>query len=532
MPKLSVQDPMGQARVFEWDADGLTIGRSTDAGLILDDSSASRLHARITRESGRYTVRDLNSGNGLYVNGERVMQQVLVNRDRIQVGRCELTFDDTGGPPAVRFSETDASNSAILVRRVEDAIGSAGVQVADGAGAATTEAELEALRKKARILTLMFQLGKTLSGAFSLEEVYRQVSRLLLEVCPADRVLILEREGTDEALRLAYRVEAGNIRSPRDQNRTVSRTVTRKVMTERVTLLSSNASLDPELQGRSVVLQQIRSVICAPLLARDEVQGVIYLDQGEVSAFTLEDLEVVNAVAAQTAIALENVHALKRLTREAEARAAYSRFLPAHVVEDLLQRPDSLKLGGANQIATVLFADVRGFTRLSGSLPPEDVVAMLNEYFGEMTEIIFEQGGTLDKYIGDGLMALFGAPYAGPDDAINAVRAAMAMQGRLELLREQFRSEGGHWNDLKIGIGVYTGLVTVGYVGSARRLDYTAIGDTVNMAARLESNAPPGAIYISQSTYEGLSGQFPCRPLQVKVKGKDEPLDCYQVLWE
>jgi adenylate cyclase len=183
-------------------------------------------------------------------------------------------------------------------------------------------------------------------------------------------------------------------------------------------------------------------------------------------------------------------------------------------------------------VATVLFADIRGFTTLAATLEPEQVVAILNEYFGEMTEIIFAHGGTLDKYIGDGLMALFGAPYEGPEDAANAVRAAVAMQRRMEHLKTHFRPKDGSGAAVEIGIGINTGLVTVGYVGSARRTDYTAIGDTVNMAARLENNAPRGGIYIARSTFECLKGEFSCRGLQVKVKGKEEPVDCYQVLWE
>jgi adenylate cyclase len=432
----------------------------------------------------------------------------------------------------VRFADTDSVEGVVLVRRVEDAASPVQVRIAGAAGVSATEEELEALRKKARILTLMYELGKTLKGTISLAEVYRQVSLLLLEVCAADRVLILEREESGAGVRVARREDARD-GDALAQNRPVSRTVTQKVMAERVTLLSSNASMDPTLAlNQSVVLQQLRSVICAPLLVRDEVQGVIYLDQGKVDAFTQDDLDVVNAVAAQAAIALEYVQALERLTHEAQARAAYSRFLPAHVVENLLQSPESLKLGGANQIATVLFADIRGFTRLSALLDPEEVVAILNEYFGEMTEIIFEHGGTLDKFIGDGLMALFGAPYASPDDPINAVRAAVAMQQRMETLKEHFRPKKGGGKAVRIGVGIYTGLVTVGYVGSARRLDYTAIGDTVNMASRLESNAPASGIYIGQSTFEGLRGQFPCRDLQIKVRGKDEPLGCHQVLWE
>jgi len=528
MLKLLVEDPLGNRRPFESDADELTVGRAVGVGLRLEDGRASRLHARLNRTAEGYVIADLNSGNGLFVNDERVTQRVLADGDVIRVGHSRIVVESVGVPPRLRFSESEPDQGSVVIRRVEDLTGTAGPEDTD---AGPPDIELHALRKKARILRLMFDLGNTLKGSVSLEEVYQQVSDLLLEVCAPDRVLILERDDSVDGLRLAYSGVPSD--EAVDRNRTISRTITQKVIAERVSLLSSNALMDPALaHGKSIVLQQIRSVICAPLLVRNEVQGVIYIDQRKIGAFSVEDLDVVNAVAAETAIALENVHALERLTREAEARAAYSRFLPPHVVEDLLHHPDTLRLGGTNQTATILFADIRGFTRISALLNPEHVVAMLNEYFGAMTEIIFEHGGTLDKYIGDGLMALFGAPYAGPDDSANAVAAAIAMQKRMSTMKEQLRDNGEEWQELTIGIGINTGIVTVGYVGSARRLDYTAIGDAVNMASRLENHAPAGTIYMSQSTYEGLRGRFECRPLQIKVKGKDEPLDCYQVLPE
>ncbi len=528
MPRLLIEDAQGRKSIFELDVKELVVGRAADAGLVLEDGRASRRHACITRHSGVSTIKDLNSGNGLYVNGQRVIEKVLANGDVIQVGHSKLVFEDGADPSQVQFAENDTAQDAILVRRIEDAASPVSIPGAGAAGISGAEKELEGLRRKARILTLMYELGKTLKGAISLDEVYRQVSALLLEICAADRVLILEVEA-GAGLRIAHEATGRSTSSVR----TVSRTVTSKVINERVTLLSTNASADPALaQGQSIVLQQIRSVICAPLLVREQVQGLIYLDQEKVAAFSLEDLDVVNAVAAQAAIALENVHALKRQAREAEVRNAYSRFLPAHVVEDLLKNPEDLRLGGANQIATVLFADVRGFTRMSARMEPEEVVGVLNDYFGEMTEIIFEHGGTLDKYIGDGLMALFGAPYAGPDDAIKAVRTAVAMQKKMESLKGQFGSGKGPAATLDIGIGVNTGLVTVGYVGSVRRFDYTAIGDTVNMASRLESNAPAGEIYISNSTYSQLQGLFASEDVQIKVKGRDEPLFCHRVLWK
>jgi adenylate cyclase len=528
MPRLLVHDALGGASVFELSANDVIVGRAADAGLVLDDKHASRHHAAITRESGAWVITDLNSGNGLYINGERVSRKVLAGGDVILVGHSRLVFDEAKGSSEVRFSDHETGQGAILVRRLEDAASPDQPFDLPAPDRQLAEKELELLRKKARILTLMYELGKTLKGALSIDQVYGEISALLLEVCAAERVLVLE---IDEAGGLRVAHQAGGEADTR--NRTVSRTITRKVLGDRVTLLSTNASLDPALaQGQSIVMQQIHSVVCAPLLVRDEVQGLIYLDQEKVGAFSTEELDVVNAVAAQAAITLENVHALKRLAREAEARAAYSRFLPAHVVEDLLKNPTTLRLGGANQIATVLFADIRGFTRMSARMEPEEVVGILNDYFGEMTEIIFEHGGTLDKYIGDGLMALFGAPYAGADDAINAVRAAVAMQRRMESLQEQFESESGAARGLSIGIGINTGVVTVGYVGSMRRFDYTAIGDTVNMASRLESNAPAGEIYIASTTFAELRGHFPCAELPILVKGRDEPLNCFRLLWK
>ena len=531
MPRLRVEDALGRTFVFELDMNEVIVGRAADSGLVLEDKRASRRHAAVTPESGGCVIRDLNSGNGLYVNGERISQKVLTGGDVIQIGHSRLVFDDKPSSSEVQFSEHDiGQGGAILVRRIEDAASPDRVSAPTQPGRPAAEKELELLRKKGRILTLMYELGKTVKGAVTVDQVYREMGALLQEVCPAERVLVLEVDDSNSGLKIAHQAAT---RGSDNRNHTVSRTITQKVLTERVTLLSANALVDPVLaHGQSIVMQQIQSVICAPLLVRDQVKGLIYLDQERVGAFSTEDLDVVNAVAAQAAIALENVHALKRLAREAEARAAYSRFLPAHVVEDLLENPGKLRLGGANQIATVLFADIRGFTRMSARMDPEAVVQILNDYFGEMTEIIFDHGGTLDKYIGDGLMALFGAPYPGPDDAINAVRAASAMQQRMDSLKEEFLKGRPDGSSIGIGIGINTGVVTVGYVGSMRRFDYTAIGDTVNMASRLESNAPSGEIYIACSTFSELRGQFTCADLRIKVKGRDEPLDCLRVLWK
>jgi adenylate cyclase len=213
------------------------------------------------------------------------------------------------------------------------------------------------------------------------------------------------------------------------------------------------------------------------------------------------------------------------------ARANYSRFLPEYVVRQILENPDSFKLDGTNQTVTALFAYIRGFTRLSEHAPPEKVVRLLNSYFTAMTDIVFAYGGTLDKYIGEGLMALFGAPVATPDDASMAVAAAVAMQRQMKVINEQLREEG--LVEISIGIGMNTGVATVGSIGSERRSEYTAIGATINLAARLGQTAAPNEILVSEVTAIAATYtkcRFRPRPT-ITVKNRVQPVPIYEVEW-
>jgi len=204
--------------------------------------------------------------------------------------------------------------------------------------------------------------------------------------------------------------------------------------------------------------------------------------------------------------------------------------MPEYVVQQLLNNPNSFRLGGVNQTITVLFADIRGFTLMSEHEKPEKVVGLLNRYFSAMTELIFEHGGTLDKYIGDGLMALFGAPNASPADAMNAVKTAVAMQKRLITLNDELSGEG--YARVSMGIGLHTGEATIGYIGSDRRSEYTAIGDTVNLASRLESSAAGGEILISEATAEASGNLIPVNPREpLTVKNRVQPVNIFEVRW-
>jgi adenylate cyclase len=537
--------------------DVYTIGRAPDNRVVLNDPRASRYHAHVKFQDGAYVLFDgsldgKRSANHVFVNGEQRLEHPLSDGDSVQIGASRLRLDlsdERRKSPETRFEDKRLGHTQLLVSAndiIRAALGTSGAR--RGAIPATAErnfaealnAELEELRGKARILALLYDMSNTLGSVFDLDSIFDKACEVILSATPADRVVALlcdeskqDAEGDEDLDVVAMRVR-DETRADRARKQPIGRTITRKVMRERQALLSQDAAADMEFAGvHSIVSQGVHSTICAPLITETRVHGALYADRLDpFTSFTRDDLELVSAVAAQTAVAVENARAHERLAREEVARANYGRFLPEYVVQQILENPDSFKLGGVNQTLTVLFADIRGFTRLSEHAAPERVVQLLNNYFTAMSDVIFAHGGTLDKYLGDGLMALFGAPTASPQDACNAVAAAVRMQQRMEEINAQLRAEG--LSEIAIGIGLHTGVATVGYIGSERRSEYTAIGDTVNLAARLEQNAQPGQIILSDATAraaEGADCGFHPRP-PITVKNRVQPVPIFEVDWK
>ncbi|MCX7816804.1 MAG: adenylate/guanylate cyclase domain-containing protein [Syntrophales bacterium] len=214
-------------------------------------------------------------------------------------------------------------------------------------------------------------------------------------------------------------------------------------------------------------------------------------------------------------------------------RSAFQYYLTPAVINEILQDPSKLKLGGDKKELTVMFSDVRGFTTISESLSPEDLVSLLNEYLSEMTRIVFKYDGLLDKYIGDAIMAVFGAPIDQHDHALRACKTALDMMEKLKALQDKWEQEGRP--RLDIGIGINSGDMVVGNMGSDIRFDYTVMGDNVNLASRLEGiNKEYGThIVISEYTYERVKDHMFCRELDaVRVKGKKMPVKIYELLCE
>ncbi len=210
-------------------------------------------------------------------------------------------------------------------------------------------------------------------------------------------------------------------------------------------------------------------------------------------------------------------------------RSKFEQYFPPSVVRQLVDAPDTLTTMPKREEVTIMFSDIKSFTTYSSTMTPEEISTTLNEYFEAMTDIVFKYGGTVDKFIGDGLMVFYGAPEPQPDHALRCVRAAIEMQLKCRELKARWEPAGRL--PLRVRIGINTGEAVVGDLGSARRMEYTVLGSDVNLAQRLESNAPVEGIMISEATYRYVKGEVPIRPLEpIKVKGLETPVVVYEVL--
>jgi adenylate cyclase len=598
MPSLYIQTPGGKEFIFDLSKPEVAIGRELKNDLILDDPRVSRTHALARLIEDGVVLRDLESGNGTFVNGFRIPPNVdfrLAENDQIKMGSCSLTFqkgallpNDTAPdsfrgitpktsdsyrdlfqkPPApyrdlfqkppdpfhdvldVLQKPPDSPRDVIprppdlfrdAIPKAPDSFRQVVQKTPDQMLAPsplndfTTSQDVPPivyryeLEKKDRILRLFYELSHKLSLIYTLEEIYEQVFEFLLSVTSATRCFVFRKNEMGDFEQVAAKTRGpGEVGTPLP----ISQTIFSKVMAERVSVLLEEAQrAGSEMSSKSILANNVQSVMAAPIIGPRGLLGIIYADRLDLNEpFSPDDLDLLNAIAVHTGIAINTVISHERLQKQAQARASFERFLPRQVVDHILRSPDAIKLGGVRQMVTALFADIRNFTSLSENCTPEVIVNLLNHYFSMVSEIIFRHGGTLDKYIGDGLLALFGAPYVGELDAVQAVRAAIEIQRTMVSFNEKQLAK--NLPQIAVGIGINTGQAIVGYIGSETRLDYTAIGDTINTTSRLQNLAQPGQIVISENTMQVLDESFILRPLGTeRLKGRNANLRIAEVVW-
>lgn len=533
MARLLISSPDGKKGILELTRPVTTVGRGNANDLVLNDSSVSRFHAVIKLQDDAIIVADRGSTNGVQVNGEHISDDTqLRNGDLLQIGQYELRLESMeDGSLQVRRAEWPSTLNEIMRGRT----GQVGlVRSAEPAGAAMADlaSRVKKLERENYLLTVLYEAGKALQAKLSIEDISQQVISLASLIEGVERGFVMLFDESGEVMRqseVLYRNPESAANAPRV---ILSNSVLETLRKERQPILIDNLSSDERFSGsESLIISGLRSAMCAPLLATNRLLGLLYVDNMErPSAFTQEELNVFALVAAQAAAAVDNALSHEKIARQAQQRLALERFLSPEVAEMAAANPD-VRLGGTKQKVTVMFADIRGFTTMSEGMDPDRIVDLLNEYFTRVTDVIFDHEGMIDKYIGDSVMAVFGAPMSKGNDAANAVNAAIQVQ---RLILEMNRDASARrWPELRVGIGINTGIVTAGNIGSPRRLDYTVVGDTVNIAARLMSSAEGGQILISGSTAAELPAGSGVRKLRARrVRGRSEPVITFSVQWE
>ncbi|MCC6215134.1 MAG: FHA domain-containing protein [Polyangiaceae bacterium] len=374
-------------------------------------------------------------------------------------------------------------------------------------------------------LRMSLELSREIALERDLATLLSKVLLAMFKFVRADRGVIFLRNDANELVPGASLRRDGTTAPI-----SVSSTIMNHVIRERATVLTHDAAMDfAASKGKSMILNRISSAIVTPLLHNDDILGVMWLDSESLAQFQQKDLEIVTGIAAQAAMFIEINILGRKIEQEIVNRERFSRLLSPNVAKKVLAGELEVKKGGQLvSEATIFNSDIRGFTRMSDGAHPEVIVEMLNEYFELMVETLFKYEGTLDKFMGDGIMALWGAPVVHPDDALRSVLCALEQMetlGRFNRRRvEQSKPP------LAIGIGIHTGPVVAGYIGSSKALSYTVIGDTANTSARLCGVAAAGQIIVGERTLACLQNKFEVEELPpAHLKGKEKPFRMFDV---
>ena len=513
----------------------LIVGRAPTCDLSVADPTISRRHAELVVDEEQVSLRDLGSSNGTFVNGRKVAAATLEVDDLIAFGKVAFRLATYVPTPAVSTIAVPAGGGGpgptivreLSLRNRQTPFTSLNAPTTAPGGVRRIASPLSAppSDKSQQKLATLLEVAKGLSRAIDVDAILAKIVAYAYQTLDVDRVAVLLLDEQGELVHKIARDERGG-----DAPRSVPQSIARKAVEEKVALLSDDAVRDDRFTGDSIVMQQVRSAICAPLIgSEDRVLGVLYVDTPSVThRFTDEDLEFVVAFAGIAAVAIENSEFAERIRRETVVRNNFERYFAPQLAERIVNAPEAIKLGGEKRPVAVLFSDIRGFTKLSESMTPDEMASLLTEYFTEMVECVFRHGGTLDKFMGDAVMAQWGAPLGMSDDADRAMAAALDMMRAMETLNRRWQDEGRP--RLELGIGLNYGEAFAGNIGSERRLEFTVIGDTVNTASRLCSAAESGEILVTEEMRRALTSPPPlaeCPP--VELKGKSQALPVYRV---
>jgi class 3 adenylate cyclase/DNA-binding response OmpR family regulator len=368
-------------------------------------------------------------------------------------------------------------------------------------------------------LEILHNLGLQLMNRLDTDSVLSLISDTTLEIIPqAERCIMhLVAETQDQLLPIVF--------SPKNKSKLIYPKLGIEAAAWQALKARDTLNLPDVMTAQSCLQPQfenIRSLLVAPLIDNESCIGTVSVYSPEVDDFQESHRRILSILANQATVAISKARFFeeRRRLQEQEKRAIrnlFQRYVSPAVVERLVDSQEDLALGGKRQQVSVLFADIRGFTRFSEGRAPENVIEVLNRYLAIAVEPILVEEGTLDKFMGDALMALFNAPLLQPDSTLRAVRAALAMQQAIAA----FNAQENDQPKLSFGTGIHVGQAVVGNIGTDQQMNFTAIGDTINLARRLQENAKGGQILLSQAAYRAVQDVAVVRDLGLlAVKGR------------
>jgi adenylate cyclase len=467
----------------------LLVGRAPECDIVIEDDSVSRKHATLAVEGGAVEVEDHGSRNGTMVNGQPVQRARLTAGDTVVFGVVTA---------AVEPGEAQDPLERTVFRRP---------------AAFSTIAQLPTAVSAAQLIGLLGEIARTLVAATSLEETLGKVLDLLFGHVRAERGAILMREEGGELVPVLARWSDGREAKP-----VVSRTVLDMALDQQMAIVTTDVLADARFDAAmSLRRAEARSVMCVPLYAQGETVGALYVDNTTARLFSEADLELVTALANYAAVAIARVRLADQAAEDRQQRERLQRYHSPAVVERIVSR--DTRQGGleAQEIdVSVLFADIVQFTTLAEAMTPTEVAAMLNAFLSRMVEAVFAEHGTVDKFLGDAVLAVFGAPVGRTDHAARAVRTAQAMRRAVRHLNDE-----GRFPQLRVRYAINSGVAIAGDIGSDERKEYTVLGDVVNVAARLQSVAEPDQLVVSRATVDRMQLSVAVTPLgEVPMRGR------------
>ena len=505
------------------------IGRLPENDLCLPDSSVSRKHCEIQRKNADFILVDLGSLNGTRINGIPASTVILKDGDEIQIGNVSIIFElseiSSAAEPPEAGAEPPSTDS--IFQKAEPA---------------PSEAELDWADIARRVDELEPDDSKLVKPGSRNFYLFREFSRSIIQAQSEEELLEVAMDGI--AWALSFDVAGIFLRDPENPQRIVPRiirgtdpedplistTILDYAARKNLAFLSSDTQTDPRLiQSESIFEIGIHSALASPLWDGQENIGVIYLaNRLDEPSYQEGDLELLIFLANLLALGIRQVSLRDRVEKEHLLRSHLERYHSPETVDHIFNQAMNTggRISASVQEITILFADIQNFTSISERLPPEEIADFLNGFFAYSTEIIFRYQGSLNKFLGDGLIAIFGAPVAIKNHAESAVLAAQGLFQETE----RYCQELPHSKRFQIKIGINTGEAVVGSFGTSKRMEYTALGDAVNIAARLEEIADGGQLLISGTTQEMVEGLFPTREMGfITPRGRAQRIKLYEV---